>query len=143
MNTETKLLRIGTQQYSPYIYYQFQTVFSPQIIILYCMSHLKIYTLSEIYFTCQGRSLRWRLNIHLVSKTPSPCSWTFTLFLIISFTSFLNIHHHFWTSLIISGYSLLFLNIPDRFWMFPIISECSWSFAKSLKMCYYNLFSVL
>jgi len=34
MNTKTKLLRIGTQQYSPYIYCRFQTVSSPQIIIL-------------------------------------------------------------------------------------------------------------
>ena len=44
MNTQTKLLRIGTQQYSPYIYCRFQTVFSPQIIILNFISQLKTYT---------------------------------------------------------------------------------------------------
>ena len=54
MNTETKLLRIGTQQYSPYIYYQFQTVFSPQIIILYFMSQQKIYTKRKIAYKKQN-----------------------------------------------------------------------------------------
>ena len=41
MSTLTKLLRIGTQLYSAYIYCRFQTVFSPQIIIL---NVTKIYT---------------------------------------------------------------------------------------------------
>ena len=36
-------LGVGTQQYSPYIYCQFQTVFSPEIIILYFISQQKIY----------------------------------------------------------------------------------------------------
>ena len=48
MDTLTKLLRIGTQQYSPYIYCPLQTVFSPQIIISYFMSQLKIYTKRKI-----------------------------------------------------------------------------------------------
>jgi len=42
------LLRIGTQQYSPYLYCRFQTVFSPQIIISNFMSQLKIYTIRKI-----------------------------------------------------------------------------------------------
>jgi len=42
MNTQTKLFRVVTQQYSPYIYCRFQTVFSPQKIVF--MSQLKIYT---------------------------------------------------------------------------------------------------
>ena len=37
--TKTKLLRIGTQQYSPYIFCQFQTVLSRQIIILDCHNY--------------------------------------------------------------------------------------------------------
>ena len=48
MNTYTKLLRIGTQQYSPYIYFWFQTVFSPQIIILSLKSQVQIYTKRRI-----------------------------------------------------------------------------------------------
>jgi len=44
MNTKNEFLRVGTQQYSPYIYCQFQTVYSPQIIILNFISQLKIYT---------------------------------------------------------------------------------------------------
>ena len=43
MNAYTKLLRVGTQQNGPYIYCRFQTVFPPQIIILNCMSQLKMY----------------------------------------------------------------------------------------------------
>mgnify|MGYP007091677928 FL=1 len=44
MDTLTKLLRIGTAQYSSSIYCQFETVFSPQIIIiLKSMSQLKIF----------------------------------------------------------------------------------------------------
>jgi len=92
MNTSTKLLRIVTQQYSSYIYCRFQTVFSPQIIILNFMSQLKIYlqkrkraskkknlehkcisqescknreTLAKVSSTCQGRSLRMRLSVTL------------------------------------------------------------------------------
>ena len=56
MNTYTKLLRKGTQQFSPYIYCRFQTVsklFSPQIIILIFMSQLKIYTKRKIVFQKQ------------------------------------------------------------------------------------------
>jgi len=33
IDTYTKLVRIGTQQYSPYMFDPFRTVFSPQIII--------------------------------------------------------------------------------------------------------------
>jgi len=43
MNTLTKSLRIGTQQYSPYIYCRIQTVFSPQISLDF-KSQLQIYT---------------------------------------------------------------------------------------------------
>ena len=46
MNTSTKLLRLGTQQYSPYIYCR--TVFSPQIIKLNFISQLKICTARKI-----------------------------------------------------------------------------------------------
>ena len=43
-NAYTNLLRIDTQQYSPYIYCRFKTVFSPHILILNFISQLKIYT---------------------------------------------------------------------------------------------------
>ena len=53
-NTKTKLLRIGTQQYSAYIYYQFQTVFSNQIIMLYFTSQQKIYPKRKITYKNQN-----------------------------------------------------------------------------------------
>ena len=43
----------GTQQYSPYIYCQFQTVFSPEIIILYFISQQKIYAKRKIAYKKQ------------------------------------------------------------------------------------------
>ena len=54
INTYTKLLRICTQQYSPFIYCRFQTVFSPQIILLYLKSQLQIYTKRRIASEKQG-----------------------------------------------------------------------------------------
>jgi len=41
MSTLTKLLKIGTLQYNPYIYCRFQTEFSPQIIILILCHNLR------------------------------------------------------------------------------------------------------
>ena len=54
INTYTKLLRIGTQQYSPFIYCRFRTVFSPQTILLYLKSQVQIYTRRRIASEKQG-----------------------------------------------------------------------------------------
>ena len=48
MITYTDVLRICTHQYSSYIYCTFQKVFSPQIMIVYFMSRLNIYTKRKI-----------------------------------------------------------------------------------------------
>ena len=90
MNTSNKLLRIGTQQYSSYIYCRLQTIFSPQIIMLKCMPQTKIYTKRKIASkkqnlehkcvlhescktvrssACQGRSLRRRLRDWVIGFT--------------------------------------------------------------------------
>ena len=66
MNTYTKLLRIGTQQHSSYIYCQFQTVFSSQIIILYFMSQQKIYTKRKIAYKKQNLEHICILCIHKI-----------------------------------------------------------------------------
>ena len=54
MHRPNYLLRICTQQYSSYVYCQFQTVFSPQIIILYFMSQQKKYTKREMAYKKQN-----------------------------------------------------------------------------------------
>mgnify|MGYP000045936214 CR=1 FL=1 len=51
--TYTKLLRIGTQQFNSYIHCRFQTVFSPQIIILCFMSQQKINAKRKIAYKKQ------------------------------------------------------------------------------------------
>ena len=50
MNTYT----IGTQQYSSYMYCKFQTVISPQMIILYFMSQQRIYAKRKIAYKKQN-----------------------------------------------------------------------------------------
>mgnify|MGYP000343770604 CR=1 FL=1 len=62
MNTSNKLLRIGTHQYSPYIYCRFQTAFLPQIIILEFKSQLQIYTKRKIAFEKQDLERKYVLQ---------------------------------------------------------------------------------
>ena len=80
MNTYTKLFRIGTQQYSPFVYCRYQTVFLPQIIILNFISQLKRYTKGKIAskkpnleHTCNLQDSRKTVRRWQISILPGHC----------------------------------------------------------------------